>query len=78
MQEVHVQMLAKEEQNIVEQEQVHVVQYQADTIQQDVMALVISVQDNLNVQEVTTVQAEYHMPVVQENGVMPVQAHVLT
>ena len=71
-------MPVKEELSIVEPEQVHVVQYQMDTIQQDAMDQEINVQDKLNVQVVTTVQAEFHMPVEQENGVRMEQHHVLT
>ena len=74
--QVHVQMLAKEEQNTVQVEQVHVVQYQADTIQQDVMDQEITVLAKHNAQQELIVLVEYHIIVVVENGVMLVQHHV--
>ena len=76
--QVHVQILVKVEQNIVQVEQVHVVQYQVDTTQLDAMDLEINVRDKQNVQQVTIVQTESHMAVEQENGVMQEQHHVLT
>ena len=47
----HVQ----EERNIAEQDQLLVVMYQVDTIQQDVIHQEITVQDKANVQQETTV-----------------------
>ena len=70
MEQVHVQMNVREEQNIVQQENQHVQMYQVDTIQLDVMDQVIDVQDNHNVQKEITVQAEYHMAAEEENIVM--------
>ena len=67
VQVVHVQQSAKEELSIVQVEHQVVVQYQTDTTQQDVTDLIIDVQDKVNVQQVTTVQTEYQMPVVVEN-----------
>ena len=77
VQEAHVQMPAKEEQNIVEQEHQAVVQYQMDITQQDVMVQEINVQDNHNVQQVTIVQMVYQMPVVLVNGVVQEQQDVV-
>ena len=77
MEQVRVQMNAKEEQNIVQLDHHHVQQYQVDTIQQDVMDQIIGVQDNHNVQKEITVQAEYQMLVEQENIVTQMEQHLV-
>ena len=70
-------MNAQEEQNIVQLDHHHVQQYQVDTIQLDVIVLIINVQDNHNVQKETTAQAEYRMLVEQENIVTQMEQHLV-
>ena len=75
----HVQTHVQEEQNIVLQENQHVVMYQVDIIQLDVIHLETNVQDKVNVQPEHIVQVVFNQIVQEEqNIVLQENQHVVT
>ena len=80
METVHVQTHAKDEENIVEQEQVHVVMHQQDITQQDVIVQEINVQDKrpVVVENIVRQEQEYVMPSVPDVMDQVLEARVQT
>ena len=66
----HVQTHVQEEQNIVLQENQHVVMYQVDIIQLDVIHLETNVQDKVNVQPEHIVQVVSNQIVQEEQNIV--------
>ena len=77
VQVVHVQIHVHEEHNIVQHEQVVVVQYQHDTIQQTVIVREINVQDRVNVHVETIVQMVSVMDVEKRNIILLIEQQVV-